>query len=182
MNKKLIVGCDIDEVINVQIKEILKLYNARYGDDVKYDDITDYNVQKFLKNGCDHLFEEFCTDEFIEGLRIYPEDIRSLTILNDECQLYFCTARHPYVMAATDKWLEKNLPWYHSRQLMRCKNKHLIKFDYLIDDYIGNLIGGDYRKIMITRPWNIGFGNIDGIARVYSLKEAYEVIRNEVEI
>lgn len=180
--RKTVVGCDIDEVINMQIKEILKLYNAKYNDFLKYEDMTNYNIQRFLKSQCKHLFEEFCTDEFIEGLQISLDDIDILTKLNSECQLYFCTARHPYVIAATDRWLEKNLPWYHSGQLIRCKDKYLLKLDYLIDDYIGNLVGGSYRKIMITRPWNIDFDYVDGIYRVYSLKEAYKVIRNEVEI
>lgn len=178
MGRKTIVGCDIDEVINTQIKEILKLYNAKYNDNLKYDDITDYNIQHFLKSECKHLFEEFCTDDFIEGLQILQEDIEALTMLNSECEFYFCTARHPFVMAATDRWLEKNFPWYRSGQLIRCKDKHLMKFDYLIDDYIGNLVGGIYRKIMVTRPWNIGFGHVDGIDRVYSLKEACEIIKN----
>lgn len=178
MGRTLIVGCDIDEVINLHNQVILKYYNAKYNDNVQYKDITDYKIQDFLKPECKHLFEEFCTEEFIEGLQITPEDIITLTMLNSEYELYFCTARHPHVMAATDRWLEKNLPWYHSEQLIRCKNKHILQVDYLIDDYIGNLIGGCYRKIMMTRPWNIKFGHVDGIYRAYSLNEAYKIIRN----
>lgn len=178
MNRKPIVGCDIDEVINTQVKELLKLYNLKYNDKVQYDSIMDYKIHKFLKPECKNLFEEFCTEDFIEELQISSEDIDALTMLNSECEFYFCTARHPYIMAATDRWLENNLTWYRTGCLIRCKDKHLLKFDYLIDDYIGNLIAGDYKKIMMTRPWNIGFGNIDEIDRVYNLKGAYEVIRN----
>lgn len=178
MFRKTIVGCDIDEVITPTISEILKLYNAEYKDCIHYENITDYKVQRFLKPECKHLFEEFCTEEFIERLQIAPEDINTLTVLNSECELYFCTARHPYMMAATDRWLENSLTWYRTGQLIGCKDKHLLKIDYLIDDYIGNLVSGTYKKIMMTRPWNVGFGHIDGINRVHNLKEAYEVIRN----
>lgn len=173
----MIIGCDIDEVINDQICEVLKLYNAKYNDDLSYFDITDYAIQQFLKPDCKHLFQEFCDDYFIENLIMQPDDIEALTELNNTNELYFCTARHPYVMEPTDRWLEKYLPWYRSGHLVRIKNKQLLNIDVLIDDSIENLIGGTYKKILVNRPWNEKYENVNGIFRVDNLSEAYEIIK-----
>lgn len=175
----MIIGCDIDDVLNNQVDELLKLYNKKYDDTLMLSGITDWQIRNFLKPECTHLFEEFCTESFIEGLEMSNETIDVLTGIHKEHALHFCTARHPYIMAATDKWLEKYLPWYRSGQLIRAKTKQLLKFDVMIDDNIGNLYGGEYIKLLIDKPWNRQSEQEDdeeGICRIKDLREAYEAI------
>lgn len=181
MQKTMTIGCDIDDVTNQQIEEILKLYNHKYDDTIEHKDITDWEIQRFLKPECKNIFEEFCTEEFIEGLQMSQETIDVLTKLNSEYELYFCTARHPFVMAATDRWLEKNLPWYKSRQLIRVKTKQLLNFDVLIDDNLSNLQGGKYLKILIDKPWNRQLSLVENIFRVKDITEAYKLINNTMK-
>lgn len=177
-NKTIIVGCDLDEAIFPLIENVLKLYNEKYNDTVKVEDITDYNVHLFLKSECRNVFKEFCTYEFISQLPISKETIETINKINEEFLLYFCTARHPYNMQATDFCLSYYFPWFKSSQLINIANKQLLKIDWLIDDSLSNLLGGDYRKILINRPWNEKYGDADNVYRAYTLQQAYKIIKN----
>lgn len=53
----------------------------------------------------------------------------------------------------------------------------MIKGDVLVDDGIHNLIGGDYRKILVDAPYNREFNEKEyGMVRVKIWKEIYDVI------
>lgn len=175
---KQIVGVDIDETINNQISAILVKYNKKYNDNLTINDITDYNIQKFLKPTCKNIFKEFCSKKFLKKLKMTQETIKALTELNDKYTLYFVTSAHPKTLEVRDKWLSKYLPWYSSKQLIVCRRKSLLQLDWLVDDCFDNLIHGTYSKILITKKWN---ENIDtyklGIPRVSSIVEVPKIIK-----
>lgn len=54
----------MDEVINNLVEKILVEYNKQYNDSLTLNDITDWEVKKFIKPECENIFTEFGTDEF----------------------------------------------------------------------------------------------------------------------
>ena len=177
---KITIGIDIDETINSQITEILKLYNKKYKDNLSIDNITDYNIHKFVKPECKNIFKEFCNDKFFKSLIMTQETIEALTELNNNYKIYFVTSAHPKTLKVRDKWLSKYLSWYTTKQLIVCRKKSLLNLNYLVDDCYDNLIHGTYRKILITKKWNENITDneldIEDVYRVDSISEVPKLL------
>lgn len=134
--------------------KLIPLYNAKYNDNLKYEDITEYNIRPFIKHECKHLWEEFVDDAFYASLDVSEGAAEVLTELKKENDIYFATAGHPYTMRARDTWLERFFPFYRSGSLISIREKQLLKVDMLIDDFEENLIGGSYYGVLVNKPWN----------------------------
>ena len=153
MKKK--VGIDIDETIIPFIRLLLDKYNKAYEDNVKYDEVTDYRVHKFLKPECTNVFKEFVDKDFFANITFEAYIIDELTRLNEKYQLYFVTAGAPITIRDRDKMLSRNLEWYTSGQLIVCRDKGLLNLDYLVDDYEENCKSGNYIGLLLIKPWNL---------------------------
>ena len=69
---------------------------------------------------------------------------------------------------------------YNIDSLWEVQDELLIKGDVLIDDGFHYLEGGSYFKILIDAPYNQDYdAEKNGMVRVSTLKEAYDVIREE---
>ena len=154
MQKKLRVCCDLDDTIYGFIPAILQRYNKKYNDDLSIRCITDYEIRKFLKPECEHLFQEFANKKLFKKIVMSQEVINTLTEMNEKYELYFLTAGHPKTTRYRDKLLSRYLPWYSSGQLISCRNKWLVKFDVLVDDCVANINNIDGVGILIKQPWN----------------------------
>ncbi|MEG1620618.1 MAG: hypothetical protein RR322_01780 [Oscillospiraceae bacterium] len=150
-----IIATDLDEcVFDNFVAKLLELYNAKYNDNLVFSNITDYNINKFLKPECKNIFQEFADDSFIHSLSISQGTIEFLKWANEYGELVFITAGHPNTIKSRHSVLAKNLDFYNSKYLWRGENKKLLKCDYLIDDCIDNLKGNFANTICINRPWN----------------------------
>lgn len=171
------IGVDIDQVLNNMLEKIIPIYNQKYDDTLLFGDITGYDLRPFIKPECKNIFSEFANDELIMSLEMAPDAVHVLTELSTHHDLYFVTAGHPYTMRARDDWLQKHLPFYKSRQLIGCCDKHLLNIDVLIDDYEDNLIGGHYYKLLFDKPWNKHVSTrIFNIKRIFDWGEVPDII------
>lgn len=150
----MIVGVDLDETLNDMIQQMLPLYNAAYSDNLAFSDITAYDITKFIKPDCENFFGEFCSDAFMAGLNCRRRDVEALTFLQKECDLYFVTAGYAETIPSRHRWLAEMFPFYDGSQLIACRNKQLLKLDYLIDDCAENLKELTGKGILIDKPWN----------------------------
>jgi|GEM_PF-3501613 len=169
-HKKEILAIDIDETLFDLIPILLIKSNNKYKDNVKYKDITDYDIHKFLKPECKNIFEEFLTDEIFERLVPKRYSQYALEILSNIYNIYFLTAGHFCTGGARDILLNKYFgDFYKSNMLVMCKDKYLFKCNILIDDYQKNLfkMPNDVVKIMPLCPWNIDINTkVNGIIGV----------------
>ena len=145
---------DIDNTILPLIEEIIIRYNLKYCDNVSSDKITDYDISKHIKPQCTSIFKEFASDDLFGNVIPYEGAVESMVYLNSKYELYFVSAGHPNSMKFRDKWLDKHFNFYSSAQLVMLRNKKMLNGDLLIDDYIENLIGGSYEKLLFRMPWN----------------------------
>lgn len=144
------------------------MYNKKYNDNLKLEDIKEYTIHKFLKPECKNVFEEFATDELFESIEIEQDVIDTLTKLNENHTLVFPTAGHPYTMRARDILLNKHLPFYKTKQLIMTHYKKLLKLDVLIDDCLDNFIDFNGVKLLVNKPWNRDNYNNLVLDRVYN--------------
>lgn len=137
---KGIFAVDIDETLNNLVAALLVEYNKKYNDNVKFEDITEYNIQQFLKPECEDIFTEFANETLFEKLKPKDNSYIVLNVLKDYYDIFFLTAGHPITMQYRDKWLNKYYgSFYKSRKLVMCRDKYLFNCDILIDDYQENL-------------------------------------------
>lgn len=157
--RRLALGIDVNETIDNMIAKLLDAYNDKYFDNVKYEDITSYDIQPFLRQECTDPFREFCSYSFMTDLDIVDGAVEALTELHQRHDIYFVTAGFSYMMAPMDAWLHAKFPFYQPEMLIGCVNKQLLKLDMLIDDCPDNLVGGDYVGLLVNKPWNRSFDN-----------------------
>ena len=153
-NKKLTILCDIDEVINDLIAQILLRYNEKYKDALCVDDITEYNVDLFTKPECENIFKEFCNEELISNLNPTDGAVETVTELMKRHNFYFVTSTFPDNVSSKNKWLKRHFPLYTEKMLIVTLDKSIIKGDVMIDDYENNLHDGVGLNILLDRPWN----------------------------
>ena len=53
--KKLLIGVDIDSVVNDLSAAVLEVYNEDSGDNLTISDITDYMIEKFIDDSIKNL-------------------------------------------------------------------------------------------------------------------------------
>lgn len=161
-NKRKIktILCDIDEVVNNLIEELLRKYNEKYNDKLTLDDITEWEIKKFLKPECKNIFEEFCSDEFLYSLKLQPKAKEVIKKLMGKYNFYFVSSKSPGHVEVTDKWLKCHFEEYDSTMLVICKDKHLVHGDILIDDCLGNFTTDNNKvspvkyNLIFDKPWN----------------------------
>lgn len=175
---KLIILCDVDEVVNNLVEKILIPYNKKYDDTLQLEDITGYYIKPFLKPECSNIFSEFCTDDFLDSLDIQPYAQEVICKLMEKHEFYFVTSTYPKHIAAKDKWLSRMFPGYTEKNLVVCKNKHLIHGDVLIDDSNENFSNSIRFGLIFDKPWNKDINSNTNIKRVKNWKEIEEFIKS----
>lgn len=155
MDKKIRIGFDVNETLDNLIELLLKYYNIKYEDDIKFEDITDYNICKFLKPQCKDVFNEFINDEFMSNLTLRPGAKDFVNRCNEKFTVRMVTASFPQHFNLFYEFLMNNFDWFKSINFTRIQDKQEYNVDVLFDDYENNLIGGSYHKFLIKRPWNL---------------------------
>jgi 5'(3')-deoxyribonucleotidase len=97
-----------------------------------------------------------------------PEDSVNVTkILSNFFELYVVTScSHPNIIIEKFQYIEKHFPHIHTSDIITCKNKSLIKGNYMIDDYVGNIRAFDGVGLLLNTSYNI---NIDIPINVYRM-------------
>lgn len=150
------VGFDINNTIDNYIQVLLEVYNKRYNDNLLYENITDYNVVKFIKSECSDFWKEFSNDENLSKLKLQDGVKDVINYCYENFELRFITAIFP-INNNCDffyNFLKNNFDWMETKHFVRLEDKQEYNVDLLIDDYLANLIGGNYAKIIRICPWN----------------------------
>lgn len=151
---KQIVAIDLDDTVWDFVGELLKRYNQKYNDNLTKEDITDWNIHKFLKPECTNIFKEFATEDFFDSLVIRRDIADALAIVDCYYDLYFVTACDAETIPWRAKALKKNLYWFKDDQLVKLKNKSLFVCDYLVDDNVENYLQAYSNSFLVKQPWN----------------------------
>ena len=117
--------------------------------------------------------------ELYETLEPYEGAVEYVKKLIDDGHAVYIVTTSPYQVAEMKigKVILKLFPYISWKNVILTSNKQMIKGDVLIDDGIHNLLGGDYKKILMTAPYNKDFNaEENGMLRVSNWKEIYEAI------
>lgn len=152
----MIIMCDIDNTINDLLPKTLALYNSRTGKNIQVSDITTYNFSECLPledaNGILELFKEKELWDSLEPLLDSQWGIK--TLLNTDHKVYLATATHECNFEWKCDWIKKYFPMISTDNIIRIKDKSLLRADVLIEDCLEQLISNVCERICLDYPHN----------------------------
>jgi 5'(3')-deoxyribonucleotidase len=180
MNKNFVVGIDVDDTLwNLTIPWVEAL-NERYGLSVKSENITDWDICRFFPSLTrEQVFGILDEEGFWQRLKPAEFSVWFLEqLIKDGYKIKIITSSHwKNIKQKVERFLEV-FPMLAWKDVTVTTDKPSVRVNVLIDDAPHNLEGGDYHKILMSRPHNLSYGNtIDRMYRVRNLDEAYKIIK-----
>ena len=174
---------DLDDVLGDLLEVWILALNAKHNLHVKYNDVVEWDMTKtFPTLTTKDIYEPFSNEDFWKLLCPKEDSQKYIRILQyNGHEIYVVTSTHYDFIAMKMKYIiKKYFPFIPYDHVIIAHKKQMIKGDVLIDDYIPNLIGGEYKKILFDAPYNRDISDemldVYGITRVRSWDEAYREI------
>lgn len=175
------IFCDADDVLINTVECWVELINNTYNQNVKPEEVTDWDATKAYPNLTkEQVYGVLNADTLwymVEPLPGSKEYLKRL--LDDGHEVYITTASDYRTASAKIMRILEMFPFLTERHIIIIKNKQILQGGVMIDDGLHNLIGGNYQKILFTKPHNKNFdaeGN--GMIRVHNWEEIYHTISN----
>ena len=182
----MIILVDMDDTIEHLLVPWLDWLNQRFGRNVQKSDVHAWDMRKAYPGlTLEEIFSALDEDEFWDT--VPPIDGAAEVLdkwMKQGHQVYIVTAT-PYgsVRAKMERVLFRHFPFISWKQVIITSNKQLLKGDVMVDDGYHNLVGGNYKKILVDAPYNQEFDETEeSMIRVRDWKEieaAVEKIEKE---
>jgi len=184
----MIIGIDIDNVITNTTECVLDYINERLPViHLEFEDTWQYWLEEAIPEGYKWIVNQAFSDKqmwknvkLIDGAAQY---IRQLMI--DGYEVYFVTSTTSDNFRKKIKFLQRNLylpPDYAENHTISIKNKQLLNINFLVDDYLQNLIGKrEYFSICLDYPWNRDFddNSENDFKRAKDWTDIYSIIKRK---
>lgn len=181
--RKLRLLVDADDTIEGLLKAWIEALNWRYYTDVQYEDVTDWSIEKFFPSLTqDQVYRPLTSNEFWGLVRPIDGAVENLSKLHkDGHEIYIVTASdYRSLKGKMERLVFKYFPFIDWEHVIVASNKCLIRGDILIDDAPHNLVGGEYKKFLVTAPHNQSYdAEANGMRRFNTWDEIYEAICEE---
>ena len=176
----MVVLIDADGVLEDLSQKWVIWLNEIYGTSVRYEDLTEWDMTAaFPTLTREQVYRIDHDEDFYSRLEPIPGAVEAVKRLLDDGHVVYVVTTTPYqaVKAKLERAIFPYFPFLTWKNIIITCDKHLIRGDVLIDDGVHNLLGGDYRKILVTAPYNKDFdaeGN--GMIRASSWEEIYQAV------
>lgn len=164
--KKVKVGCDLDGLIICIDVPWLAAYNAHYDDDLKPEQLLDWDIAQFTKPECGAKIYEFLVPELYDTAEPYLnalDFIKQLQSMPTIEQVVFVTSSPGNSFGRKYQWLKDHGIEVTPKTYIEMVDKSYFIADYLIDDYQENLRHFLGDGILFNRPWNEKFRIEDSV-------------------
>lgn len=135
------IAVDMDGVLADLNKKWIDTYNAIYGDDLKENEVTTWDMDDHVYEAAQgHVRNILRIKGFYADLEVIEDSINILQKIAETNTVIIVTS--PTAMESyQDKmdWMTKHFPFVDPKNIVFTGNKSLIRADYLIDDGIHNL-------------------------------------------
>lgn len=176
----MILAIDIDNVLNQFTECVLDAYNNDSGDHLTISDITSYGMEEFILPEYRNDFHKYFLHaaKYASAMPDAQECLERLAHAGYE--VFVVTSTTCACINDKANWLMRNYPFISESQIVRLHNKRLFKCDIMVDDYLPNLIGGEYRKIIMDYPWNQLPPEVEQIAQLIRCSDWQSIYRTIV--
>lgn len=181
---------DMDDVLENLTENWLELLRFLQRDNPEYihktvNEITEWNISQFFPMlTIDEVFEPLNTSLIWDMIRPIKDSVRVLKYFNDmpNVDVRILTSSHYSSIKAKREFLRKYFPYIGWNQLIITSEKKYCAGNVLVDDYQGNLVGGNYKGILFDTPHNRSFNEKEaGIIRVSGWAEAKPEIERMIK-
>lgn len=154
----MIVAVDIDDVIISLVPTWLHLYNKDYKDNLSKNDITDWQIDKFVKPECGINIYNYIEDPRIYDLcKPVENSFEAISILHKQARVIFITSSTIGCAGRKYVWLKKHGYIDKLDDYIEAKDKYLINYDCLIDDNYANIVHSNKNNYLFSAPWNLKY-------------------------
>jgi 5'(3')-deoxyribonucleotidase len=157
---------DMDEVIADPLGEMIRWYEAAYGQPVNMEMICAGSwLSAFQEEHRQLVRQRLFEPGFFRHLPVMANSQEVLKAINERYELYIVSAAMEFPNSLKDKleWLNEHFPFLSWRQLVLCGDKKLVYGDHMIDDHVRHLKHFNGKKYLYTAPHNV---EEDGFIRV----------------
>ena len=177
--RRLIILTDMDDVLNNLLEKWVELVNTMCGTATKPEEITSWDVSVGFPTLTREQVYSVLSKNFLWNCLSPTKDSVEVIkkLIGDGHRIVVVTASDYQVLPAKIAWLLEAYPYLTWQDIIITQDKRLILGDVLIDDGIHNLEGGQYKKILFSRPHNLSYdAEKHGMTRVSSWNEIYDAI------
>lgn len=175
------IGVDCDNVINNLTESVLKVYNEDSGDNLQIGNITRYEMERFVKPEYRATFRKYFSDKRVwDNIGVQEGCTNVLEKYHKSGHsIFIVTSTYPANVPMKAEWLKSVLPFLDiDRQFICIHRKQLLSgLDVLIDDHCGNLVCGEYIKIVLDYPWNRSYMDYDCNNHILRCRNWYHIDR-----
>lgn len=183
-NKKPHVICDIDNVINNLTEAVVNRCNYDFNTNYSFESMTNYGFWECMNIKKDSMYFLYFRNPLlwktVNVLNLDMSSVDFISILNNICELSFVSATTADTAMYKSEFMNKNFPQIKEESINYMHDKTIINCDIMIDDYIGNFSGNNYKQgILLTQPWNahIDISNRPNVYRVSTYAEIIEIVK-----
>lgn len=169
----LTIAIDVDGVVLDILTPWLSIYNVEYKDNLTRDDITDWDVHKFVKPQCGRgIYKYLDVEQTYFQANVDPQAKMIINAFRDlGHRVIFVTSTTPKSMGVKYRKLLVEGLLDKRENYIECADKSLIQASVLLDDYPKNLENFQGARYLYSQPWN---KHETGYARVGSFIEFYD--------
>ncbi len=171
---------DMDDTMEQLLEALVKRANERFGRNASVNEVTDWTIVcAFPGIKKRQILDLMYEPGFWEDVKPVPGAAEALRHFMDEGhKIYVVTATElEHVHRKMQDVLFRYFPFLSPQQVIIISRKQMIRGDVLIDDGIHNLEGGEYKKILFTRPYNRDYdAEANDMIRVHNWDEIVEAI------
>ena len=172
---------DIDDTIECLGEAWISWLNQKYGTSVLWNDITDWNVNKFFPLLTkEQVYEPLNEPDFWKNVKPKQGAVEYVKKLQDDgFKIYLCTSTdYRNIKPKYEEVIQKYFPYIEWKQIIVTSNKQMIEADFLVDDGVHNLKGGKFVKILMDAPHNRNFNAEENdMFRVKDWETTYSLIK-----
>lgn len=171
---------DMDDTIEDLLGAWTTYLTETTGVCVKPEDIREWDMSNAYPSlTSEQIYSPLLNSRFWSAVRPKDGAVEYLQrLISDGHYVYIVTASYyKTVPLKIESVLHKYFPFVSDRTVIVASLKQMIKGDVLIDDNPGNLVGGDYARILFDAPHNRDFHEKRyGIKRARNWEEVYAII------
>ncbi|MBQ2966868.1 MAG: hypothetical protein IJE10_01940 [Clostridia bacterium] len=173
------IFCDADDVLINTVECWVELINRTYNQNVKPEAVTDWDATvAYPMLTAEQVYGVLNADTLWHMVSPLPGSVEYLKkLIDDGHEVYITTASDYHTATTKILNLLKMFPYLTERHIIIIKNKQILQGGIMIDDGIHNLEGGNYQKILFTKPHNASYdAEKNGMIRVHAWEEIYDII------
>lgn len=181
MRGKPVVLMDLDSVVVDLQTKWYAMYNKVWDDDLKPEDVTHWNIERFVKPECGtRIYSILDEPGFFLDLPAIPGAIGGLWNISKSADIVILTSALGKPEPVRDKllWVQRNLRMVKRQNTIVTARKDLIHGDIMVDDSPNNLKRTLARhKVVLDYPYN---RNVKDAERAYDWDDIVRIVNGYI--